>query len=817
MQVPLGSEYYSGKTILLTGATGLVGKALVEAILRKLPHVERVYLLIRPRTGASGETVPADVTLNKEILASSAFDFLRARHGDGFEAFARRRLEPVAGDLSQERLGLRRELYGALRDEVDVVINSGALAVFDAPLDRAVQINTLGPRRILDFARGAAKRPFVAHVSTCYVSNVAGPVFETPLEPDWTPSGPDSSDPFDADRELQRVLGRVDAIRSREPDARLLMLRHQLRSGSGRGGGARATRNGAADLTGRLREEWTQRRLVAEGLRWARRRGWKDTYTFTKAMGEQLFARHQGDVPGLVLRPSVIESALRTPGVGWIDGYRMLDPLIVGFARGQITEFPGNPEAVLDVVPVDAVVNALLMSIPWTHSGAGPRVYHVASGMENPLIMSEFRDYVVEYFEKTPLRRARAGADGGLPHLSFPAVDRFLRHLDYRYLLPIRLLETGYLPFKATPWGRRRHEHLRVRRARLEWLRATAAIYGPYGESRSRFLTYNTHGMWRALPDPERRTFPFDIRELEWKRYLQEVHLPGIERYLLRLQRRRSEPVEMPQATAGTCAADAAGAATEEQPSRWPGAEKILARTREASAVEASTWTTPLYKKAIKRASVQAIRLVCRRRLQLECVGEEHVPERGPFILVANHTSHVDTGVLLAALGRHAMQAHPTAAADYWFRSPAVAWLLHSTLGGIPFDRHRPNVPRALALPAQVLRNGHSLIFYPEGTRSPDGELGPFKSTAGLLALASGAPIVPAYIVGASKALPKGARSIKRHPVRVHFGPPTSIEAYLERLGRETVSSVSRGLAQDAHAAVARLRDLATAQDAAAR
>ena len=787
-QAPTGRDYYAGKTILLTGATGLVGKALIEAVLRALPEVERLYVLVRPRTDAVGRSVSVEQRLRRDVLGSSAFDALRSQQGDGFEAFALGKLEAIEGELSRDRLGLDDETYQRLRDEVDIVIGNGALAVFDAPLDQAVQTNALGPLRLLEFARGAAKRPFVAHVSTCYVGNVPGPVFEAPLAPDWTPAGADADDPFDVDREIERLLAHVELVRGRERDP--------------------------------------GQQLVADGLGWARRRGWRDTYTFTKAMGEQLFARHRGDVAGLILRPSVIESALRTPAPGWIDGYRMMDPLIVGYARRQLTAFPGHPEAVLDVVPVDTVVNALLMAIPFTHAGEGPEVYQVATSADNPLHVKTFSAFVREHYQRAPLRRARSDRDGDLPELVLSETSRFLRRLELGQMLPLRVLEAASLPLSFTDWGRRRRAALSARRARLTWLRDMAAIYGPYAESRARFLAFNVQRAWQALSAADRATFPFDVRDLDWKRYVQEVHLPGVERFLLRM-RGRVAPVDL---SAGT---PAAGAVAASAPSRaalvhepgsqdgdgdtgdaelargartsWRGAEQVLALTRETTPAEATVWTTPSYKRFIQRATLQAIRLTARVRLELAWTGREHLPERGPFIVVANHTSHIDTGVLLAALGRHATRTHPTAAADYWFRRPVVAWILHATLGGFPFERHRRNVARALALPAQVLRNGHSLIFYPEGTRSLDGALHPFRSTLGLLALASAAPIVPVAISGAAQALPKGRVWIEHHPVHVRFGPPIAIEPYLRCLDSESISSVSRRIAQDAHGAVSRL------------
>lgn len=784
-----GRGYYAGKTLLLTGATGLVGKALIETVVRALPDVHRLYVLLRPRSDVVGRRVSVERRLRDDVFASSAFDALRARHGDAFEAFVAERVVAIEGELGRDRLGLDPATYARLRDEVDVVIGNGALAVFDAPLDQAVQTNALGPQRLLEFARGATKRPFVAHVSTCYVSNVAGPVFETHLPPDWTPNGPDRADPFDVDREVERLLAHVDHVRNDQ--------------------------------------------LVAEGLRWARRRGWNDTYTFTKALGEQLFVRHRGDIPSLILRPAIIESALRTPAPGWIEGYRMMDPLIVGYARGQLSEFPGNPEAVLDVVPVDAVVNALLMAIPFAHEGGGPDVYQVASSADNPLRVKAFRALVQEHYRRSPLRRTGTGANGDLPDLAMPELRRFLRRLELGYLLPVRVLEAAYrllehavagsathgrTPSGRAEWVRRRRSALSARKARLTWLHGMASTYGPYAEGRSRFLAFNVHRAWRATSADDRAVLPFDVRGLDWRRYVQDVHLPGIERHLLRMGEQRSAPVAMdaalePDDAAAERSAFGPAAATDGPPakvsrggrSNWRGAEQVLALTRSATPAQATSWTTPTYKLVTRRASLLVLHLAARARLELAWDGSERLPARGPFIVVANHTSHVDTGVLLAAIGPHAGQTHPSAAADYWFRRPAVAWFLSATLGGVPFERQRRNVARAIALPAQVLRNGRSLIFFPEGTRSLDGTLRPFHSALGLLALAASAPIVPAHITGAAQALPKGRVWIRHHPVHVRFGEPITIEPYLRRLDRTSVASVSRRLASDAQAAVEQL------------
>ncbi len=763
MHLPAGSAYYAGKTLFLTGGTGLVGQATIETILRALPQVRRLYVLIRPRRDAAGTPVPVERTLHEELLANGAFDALRSEHGDRFGAWVAERVVPVAGDLSRDRLGLSNDDWNRIRAEVDVVIHSGAMAVFDAPLDLAVRTNARAPLQVLELARGAPKRPLVAHLSTCYVQAGPGPAFESPLDPTWTPNGNGAHDPYDVDDELARI----DRALARRPDSRSGPEAHDAQ--------------------------------VAEGLRWSRQRGFQDTYAFTKAMGEQSVARHRGDVPTLIVRPAVIESALRTPAPGWIDGYRMLEPLVVGYARRRFADFPGHPEAVLDVVPVDTVVHALLMAIPWAARQEGLPVVQIASGTENPLRLSEFRAHVREHYERNPLGNHRSAARPPLPDLTFPPVRRYLRELDLAHLAPVRFLQAAYRPLRGTRWGRKRYDRLSVGRERLERLRRTAVIYGPYGECRARFGTHVLRRVHLATPEEDRAAFPFDLRGLDWKRYLQDVHLAGVERYLLGRRDRVVAALPLPN-----------GAADRDPPTgteRWRSAERVLARTREVPANEARRWTGGAVRGAVRRASVATLQAVCALRLELRTSGLERLPERGPAIVVANHASHADTGVLLAALGRRLGDVHATAAQDYWFRNPWVGRAMHLTLGGIPFDRHRPNVPRALSLPAEVLRGGRSLIFYPEGTRSPDGEVHPFRSTVGLLALATATEIVPAYLSGTAEALPKGSAWVRHHPVRVRFGAPVRIEPYLARLDHDRVAEVARRIAADAHARVLALRD----------
>ncbi len=110
------------------------------------------------------------------------------------------------------------------------------------------------------------------------------------------------------------------------------------------------------------REAFVADRLVEFGRTRAESLGWTDVYTLTKAMAERVAEAEWADQGHRVsfVRPSIIESALRLPHPGWIDGFKVADPLIMAYANGGLTEFPGHADSVLDIIPVDFVVNVIL-------------------------------------------------------------------------------------------------------------------------------------------------------------------------------------------------------------------------------------------------------------------------------------------------------------------------------------------------------------------------------------------------------------------------------------------------------------------------
>jgi 1-acyl-sn-glycerol-3-phosphate acyltransferase len=154
-------------------------------------------------------------------------------------------------------------------------------------------------------------------------------------------------------------------------------------------------------------------------------------------------------------------------------------------------------------------------------------------------------------------------------------------------------------------------------------------------------------------------------------------------------------------------------------------------------------------------------------------VGREHLPLDRPFALVANHASHLDAVTLLSALPLPRIQrAYPAAAKDYFFTTmPKIAFSA-VFMNAMPFDR-KENPRDSLALCRELLETpGHVLIIFPEGTRSPNGELGPFKPGIGFLTAGSNIAVVPCFLEGAYRAWPKGAFIPRPRKLTLRIGKP---------------------------------------------
>ena len=163
---------------------------------------------------------------------------------------------------------------------------------------------------------------------------------------------------------------------------------------------------------------------------------------------------------------------------------------------------------------------------------------------------------------------------------------------------------------------------------------------------------------------------------------------------------------------------------------------------------------------------------------RLEARGAANVPAGRGVLLCANHGSHLDAAAILAALPRDlALQTRTAAAKDVFGDYRGRELFSRLTTGAIPLQRSA-DFARGLRTLEAVLLDRRPLILFPEGRRSTDGKLVEFKQGAAMLALRTGAPIVPIHLDGVRKSLPRGAYVPTATDVRVRFGRPISPAPY---------------------------------------
>ncbi len=500
-----------GKRFFITGATGFLGTALVERIVRCVPDAD-ITVLVRP-----GRRADAAARLAREVIKNDCFDRLRAELGDEFTHVVARRVHAVAGDVSRDGLGLDENGRSALAS-ADVVIHSAATVSFDAPLTQAVEINLLGPSRVAEAIVETGSAAHLVAVSTAYVASThQGEAKEELLsENRFTLDVPWEAEVTSA----RRLRDDLEAA-SRKPES-LRGFTKEARAEIGAAGD-----HLIAAKAEKLREEWVSGELVNAGTARALSLGWPDAYPFTKALGERaLVEQWEGQVPITVVRPSIIESALAEPRPGWIRGFRMAEPIIVSYARGLLREFPGVPEGIVDVIPVDLVVAAILAVAARGPDPGRPKVYHVASGVRNPLRYGHLVELSEDFFSRNPLYDER-GQPINVPEWSFPGrgrVQRQLKRADAAMTFVERLITALPIRGKQAQLAARMEDRHALAKRALGYVE----LYGAYTETDARYRVDNLLELWETGDDDDHHHFEFDPGVIDWDHYVHEVHLPSV-------------------------------------------------------------------------------------------------------------------------------------------------------------------------------------------------------------------------------------------------------------------------------------------------
>ncbi|XP_072290870.1 fatty acyl-CoA reductase 1 isoform X2 [Eucyclogobius newberryi] len=152
-------EYYAGKNVLITGATGFMGKVLLEKLLRSCPDVRSAYVMVRPKAGQSPQARIVD------MVTCKLFEKLHEEQPD----FAQK-IVPVNSDLTQPELGLSQEDQKTLAENIHILFHCAATIRFNEPLKDAMQLNVLATQKMLALAHKMKQLEIFLHVSTAYAN-----------------------------------------------------------------------------------------------------------------------------------------------------------------------------------------------------------------------------------------------------------------------------------------------------------------------------------------------------------------------------------------------------------------------------------------------------------------------------------------------------------------------------------------------------------------------------------------------------------------------------------------------------------------------
>jgi len=590
------------RPILLTGATGFVGQAVLLALLERTDDVD-VLAVVRAKAGADPRARLLDL-LGKPAFAA----WVEARGPEAARAEFERRVTAVAGDLAG--LDADPAAVAALRaaGPLAAAVHCASAVSFDLGLDEAFATNVGGALGLYRALEAAGQDPHVVHVSTAYVGGSArGLRTEGPLahDVDWAAEGA-----------WARAARDAAELASRSPES----LRRHLRLAALAHGKEGPHAVAAAAEAGRRAS--VAARLVEEGRLRAQTLGWTDVYTFTKAMSERV-AETEWAGRGhrlSVVRPSIIESAHAWPFPGWIDGYKVADPLIMAYGRGVLPEIPALPDSLLDVIPVDMVVGVIVaLALGASERRGADAYYQVVSGTSNPLPFHVMVDAVQGYFTAHPL-----ADDKGRPI----AVKRWTYRRGHLVepRIAVQAAAVRAAEGAATLVGRRNARRwagsLHKAAAGLSTLRKFVDLYKNYTRTELVFDDAHTRELLAEAGDAA--GIGFDVAEVDWDAYFAR-HLPALVRltgdYSAAKRARRAASAgaadaPLPQASGGVVAVfDLDGTVSSATV-----VTQLLALQRglrsplqQAGQLATLAWNTPRYLRLDRRARGQFLREFARR------------------------------------------------------------------------------------------------------------------------------------------------------------------------------------------------------------
>ncbi|CAF0874478.1 unnamed protein product [Brachionus calyciflorus] len=450
------NEYYDGKNVLITGATGFIGKLLIEKLLYSCDTLNKIYCVIRDKNGHSAEE-----RLN-EITSCKVFDKLRKKDPN-----FRDKLVPITGNILENDLNINGRTLGELKDNVNIIFNLAGTVDLDLDIKTSLMTNVHGLRQVVNLSKKLDKLEAFVHISSIYANSdesfIDEKVYSSEVEP-------------------QKILNLLEW----------------------------------------MEDEWLKlgtKKLI---------QGKPNTFAYTKWIGETLLEQEAGDLPVVIVRPSTVGASWKEPFAGWVEKSSGPCDIFIAAGRGYLRSMKGEGHAVLDMVPVDIVVN-LLISSAWSKATQSNRhilteeekkfqIYNCTTGGLNPFRWGEMENFVTQYSKNTPF-------EGAFRRPNLTLTSNSLVH-DYwvfiSHLIPAYLSDFGLALIGQKPRVVNVYKNIHKMLGSIEYLT----------ELDLKCNYDSVIALRNSIQESDSPVFFIDPRAIHWPTYI-ENYLIGTKKYLL--------------------------------------------------------------------------------------------------------------------------------------------------------------------------------------------------------------------------------------------------------------------------------------------
>jgi 1-acyl-sn-glycerol-3-phosphate acyltransferase/nucleoside-diphosphate-sugar epimerase len=467
-------DFYTDRVIFCTGCTGFLGKVLLEKILRCLPQVRKVYVLVRAKKGGSPQERMID-----EILRSPIMKVLKEKFDSeqAFMDYALSKLEAVPGDVATpEFIHLPEKDLNRIKNEISVVIHSAATIGFQERLDDAIKLNVYGALAALEFSRSCPNLTVFSHISTAFVnSNMkSGSRVE---EKQYQLKLPGNEDPEDFCRRVMQMS--------------------------------------PAEI------EQTTRKYLKHF-------GYPNTYTITKRLAETLVTKNRGNVKIAVIRPTIVGAALKEPFPGWVDTVSAGGSVYLFVGLGVISMIPGDKRKVSDQIPVDYVINGMIIATADVGASSQKnicRTYHLGTSVPRPGKWAYTEQGIMKYWRSH--RPSKSIAPASFTMILNPYVFNTRFYMKYTWLAQVYGLFASAVQSK---------KHLKMAK-NLQKLESKANMFTQHFRHFTLnewfFETSNLEQAYSQMTDDEQKVFFLDWESIDWETYF-EYFCYGLHKYILK-------------------------------------------------------------------------------------------------------------------------------------------------------------------------------------------------------------------------------------------------------------------------------------------